>query len=98
MSIILSINSVPLNPVKALGTFLLLFLFKIKLKALYSVCKIRVDLPLPETPVTQVNVPTGIFKFTFFKLFPLAPFISINLPFFADLLFFGIDINFLPDK
>ena len=57
-----------------------------------------VDFPLPETPVTQVNVPTGIFKLTFFKLFPLAPLISINLPFFADLLFFGIGINFLPDN
>ena len=49
--------------------------------------KIKVDLPLPETPVTHVNVPTGIFKFTFFKLFPLAPLISIKRPFFADLLF-----------
>ena len=88
----------PLNPVKALGTFLLLFLFNIKLKALYNVCKINVDLPLPDTPVTQVNVPTGIFKLTFFKLFPLAPLISINLPFFAVLLFLGIGINFFPDK
>ena len=88
----------PLNPVKALGTLRLLFLFNIKLKALYKVCSIKVDLPLPDTPVTHVNVPTGIFKFTFFKLFPLAPIISINLPFLACLLFFGIGINFFPDK
>ena len=66
ISIILSINSVPLNPVKDLGTFLLLFLLSIKLKALYKVCKIKVDFPLPETPVTQVNVPTGILKLTFY--------------------------------
>ena len=53
-------------------------------------CKIKVDLPLPETPVTQVKVPTGIFKLTFFKLFPVAPLISINLPFLAVLLFLGM--------
>ena len=88
----------PLNPVKALGTFLLLFLFSIKLKALYNVCSIKVDFPLPETPVTQVKVPTGIFKLTFFKLFPVAPLISINLPFFAVLRFLGIEINFLPER
>ena len=58
-------------------------LLSIKLKALYKVCKINVDLPLPDTPVTHVKVPIGIFKFTFFKLFPVAPLISINLPFLA---------------
>ena len=98
ISIILSINSVPLNPVKAFGTFLLLFLLSIKLNALYKVCKIKVDFPLPDTPVTQVNVPIGIFRLTFFKLFPEAPLISINRPFFANLLFFGIAINFFPDR
>ena len=97
ISIILSINSVPLKPVKAFGTFLLLFLLSNKLKALYNVCKIKVDLPLPETPVTHVNVPTGIFKWTFFKLLPVAPLISINLPFLAVLLFLGTGINFFPD-
>jgi hypothetical protein len=55
-------------------------------------------LPLPETPVTQVNVPNGIFKFTFCKLFPVAPIISKNLPFFAGLLFRGIKIFFFFDK
>jgi hypothetical protein len=48
-----------------------------------------VDLPLPDTPVTQVKQPKGIFKSIFFKLFPVAPPISRNLPFFA---------NFLPLK
>ena len=30
------------------------------------------DFPLPETPVIQVRVPSGISKSTFFKLFPEA--------------------------
>jgi len=33
----------------------------------------NVDFPLPETPVTAVNVPNGIFAVTFCKLFPVAP-------------------------
>ena len=59
---------------------------------------IKVDLPLPDTPVTQVKFPIGIFKFTFFKLFPVAPIISKNLPFFANRLFFGIGIKLLLDR
>ena len=35
-------------------------------------------LPLPETPVTAVNTPVGIFTSMFFKLFSLAPLISIK--------------------
>ena len=56
------------------------------------------DFPLPETPVTHVKVPNGIFKSTFFKLLPDAPLICKNLPFFANLLFFGIGIKYLEDK
>ena len=55
------------------------------------------DLPLPDTPVTQVKQPKGIFKSIFFKLFPVAPPISRNLPFFANFLPLGIVINFLLD-
>ena len=55
-------------------------------------------MPLPETPVTQVNVPRGTCRFTFFKLFPVHPVICKYLPFFAVLLFVGMGINFLPDK
>ena len=40
----------------------------------------------------------GIFKFIFFKLLPVAPRISINLPFFAILLFLGMGIKLLLDK
>ena len=60
-----------------------------------DVLTISVDFPLPDTPVTQVKVPKGIFKFTFFKLLPVAPKISKNLPFFANLLLFGIAILLL---
>ena len=74
------------------GIFLDLLLLSVRFKALYKVCNIRVDLPLPETPVTHVKLPKGIFKFTLFKLFPEAPCISKNLPFFASLLFLGIGI------
>ena len=39
--------------------------------------------------MTQVKLPKGIFKFTLSRLFPVAPVISKNLPFFASLLFTG---------
>ena len=58
----------------------------------YRVWFISVDLPEPDTPVTQVNVPKGILRFTFFKLLPVAPKISKYLPFFAVLLLLGIEI------
>ena len=49
--------------------------------ALHRVSKINDDLPPPEIPVTQVNVPKGIFKSTFFRLFVFAPVNSKNFPF-----------------
>jgi hypothetical protein len=76
ISIILSTNSVPLNPLNGFGILRDLLLFKVKFKALYNVCKTSVDLPDPETPVTQVKLPRGIFKFTLSKLLPVAPVIS----------------------
>ena len=94
---ILSISSTPLYPLKAFGTFLAL-LFNVKLSAWYNVWSIKVDLPLPETPVTHVKLPTGILRLTLFKLLPLAPLISTNLPFVANLLVLGISINLLCDK
>ena len=89
---ILSTNSIPLKLLNGLGIFLDLLLFKVRFKALNNVCNTNVDFPLPDTPVTQVKLPNGIFKFTLSKLFPVAPVISKNLPFFASLLFFGISI------
>ena len=41
ISIILSINSVPLYPLKGLGIFRDLLLFKVKFNALYNVCRIN---------------------------------------------------------
>ena len=96
--IILSTSSMPLKVLNGIGIFLDLLLFKLKFKALYKVWSIKVDFPLPETPVTHVKQPKGIFKFTFFKLFPVAPPNCKNLPFLASLLFFGSAINFLLDK
>ena len=92
MSIILSINSVPLNPLKGFGIFRDLLLFKVRFKALYKVWRTSVDLPLPDTPVTHVRLPNGILRLTLSRLLPVAPVISKNLPFFANLLFFGISI------
>ena len=46
----------------------------------------------------HVKVPNGIFKSIFFKLFPVAPKISKNLPFLANLLLFGIGIFIFLDK
>ena len=68
-----------------------LLLLRVKFRALYKVCKTSVDLPLPETPVTHVRLPNGIFKLTLSKLFPVAPVISKNLPFFSYP-FFGVSI------
>ena len=33
----------------------------------------RLDLPEPDTPVMLVNLPSGKFTVTFFRLFPVAP-------------------------
>lgn len=42
---------------------------------------IKEDFPLPDTPVTQINVPNGNVTSTFRRLFPLAPLIVMNCPF-----------------
>ena len=46
----------------------------------YNVSVISVDLPLPETPVTQINCPSGRLTETFFRLFPSAPIRCSNCP------------------
>ena len=66
-------------------------------KALYNISLINVLFPEPDTPVTQVKTPSGIFTLIFFKLFWQAPFISIDFPFdFLRLL--GTLICLLPLK
>ena len=64
---------------------------------LYKTSFTKVDFPEPETPVTHVNTPNGIFTFIFFRLFSAAPSISNDFP-FDFLLFFGTSIFFLPLK
>lgn len=66
-------------------------------KFLYKTSFISELFPEPETPVTQVNTPNGIFTSKFFKLFSFAPFIVI-LTGFAFLLDLGTAIFFLPLK
>ncbi len=41
---------------------------EIKFKGWNSVCNIKVDFPLPDTPVTQVKVPVGILRLTLKKV------------------------------
>jgi len=48
--------------------------------------------------VIQVKLPVGIFKLTLFRLFPVAPLISTNLPFLANLRVLGTSIDFLLDR
>ena len=62
-----------------------------------KVLVIKEDLPLPDTPVTHVNVPNGIATLTFFKLWPFAPFSSIKEP-FPLRRFLGISIHLTPLK
>ena len=72
-------------------------LFNSLFMALNKVSRIREDLPPPETPVMQVNVPRGIFKFTFFRLWVLAPLRLIKSPFPLRRLA-GTEISFCPFK
>ena len=66
-------------------------LYNLEATALQSISLIKLLFPLPDTPVTQVKVPSGISTSIFFKLCSSAPLIFRNflLPF---LLFFGISI------
>lgn len=65
--IILSIFSNPFTPLHFPGfSFAPLISLAI---LLYKTSFTKVDLPEPETPVTQVNTPSGILTFISFKLF-----------------------------
>ena len=72
-------------------------LFKIKELNGKSVWFIKEDLPDPETPVMQVNKPTGISVEIFFKLFSCALIILILFSFGVSR-FLGALISFFPDK
>ena len=71
--------------------------FKSLAKCLYKISLIKELLPDPDTPVTQVNVPSGNDTLIFLRLFSLAPTILINLP-LPTLLLSGTIIFLLPDK
>ena len=57
----------------------------------------RLLFPLPDTPVTQVYVPSGNLTSIFLRLFSQAPLTSINFP-VPRLLSFGTSIFSLPLK
>ena len=94
--IILSILSRPFTPLHFPGfSFEPFNSFAI---VLYKTSFTKVDLPDPDTPVTQLNTPRGNFTFIFFKLFSVAPLTSITFVFEIFLLFSGTGIFFLPLK
>ena len=66
--------------------------------AFWSVSMISVDLPPPETPVTQVRTPKGKSTLMFCKLLPYSFTTVIFLFAFIGLLFEGVSINFSPLK
>jgi hypothetical protein len=57
----------------------------------------RLLFPEPETPLTQVKAPRGIFTEMSLRLFSLAPSIMIDFP-FPFLLVLGMGIVFLPAR
>ena len=95
IAIILSILSIPIIFLNLPGFSL--ELFNTLETCLHSISLINVDLPDPDTPVIQVNVPSGISTSMFFKLCSAAPLIEIFLP-FPFLLFLGTSIHFLRFK
>lgn len=54
---------------------------------LYNTSLTNVDFPEPDTPVTQLNTPSGNVTVIFFKLFSVAPSTSMHLDFICLLLF-----------
>ena len=91
----LSNSSIPFislnNPGLSLELYIVLASF------LYNISLIKELFPEPDTPVIQTKLPSGILTLIFFKLFSLAPFISIYLP-VNFLLVFGTSIFNLPVK
>jgi len=76
MSMTLSSSSMPLSVLYGAGcsrAFISFFA-----TALYSVSTTSVDLPPPDTPVTQLNVPSGTLIPTSLRLLPVAPVSSRN--------------------
>ena len=72
-------------------------LYKLDATDLYNTSLTKLDLPLPDTPVTHINLPKGNLTFIFLRLFSLAPLISINF-LFPFLLSLGTSIFSSPFK
>ena len=91
---ILSIFSIPVisEYFPSLTDFFVIFFNK----AFERMSLINVLFPEPDTPATQTKLFKGIFTSIFFKLFSVAPFISIKCLLVLRLL--GIGISFFPDK
>ena len=73
-------------------------LSSLRAAAAYSVSMISVDLPEPETPVTQVRRPIGISAVTFCRLFSVAPTMRIALPFCGARRLVGSGICRAPER
>ena len=73
-------------------------LLSLRASDLYNVSISKVDLPPPETPVTQVNVPSGISASTFLRLLPRAFFTVMHLPAFVVRRFFGTGTCLVPAR
>ena len=64
----------------------------------HSVSLISVDLPEPETPVTQVIRPSGISAVTFLRLLPRAPSMRIRFAGSRAVRRFGTSICWRPER
>ena len=73
-------------------------LASLRAAAAYSVSMVSVDLPEPETPVTQVRRPMGISAVTFCRLFSVAPTMRIVLPFSGARRLVGSGICRVPER
>ena len=92
LSILPSIPSTDLTTVVSISSLLRTFFTELN-----SISLTSVDFPLPETPVTPMNFPSGNFTLTSLRLFFLAFLITICSP-LPSLLSVGTGIFLRPDK
>ena len=86
----------PSIPVQGAASMLLPFTWRATWA--YRVSLIRVLLPEPETPVTQVNRPTGMSMVTSLRLLPLAPWMRSTRSGSAGLRRLGTVMLRVPDR
>ena len=73
-------------------------LCKSRARVFHNVSRMRVDFPLPDTPLTQTKIPKGISTDIDCKLFPVAFLIVRSRFLLTFLLFSGTAIFLIPDK